>query len=116
MDSQEDIFATQQPKKKVKYDHVVLCDKDENAEEPFSMYPTSMFSETEILGRWLDSILDSSSRLKTLLNLQKVHNKNLCLFGKVPAGIIITTTMHYLYVNSNYVVIFNIQIMHCRRF
>lgn len=90
MDSQEDIFATQQQpkKKKTNYEFLVLCDKDEKATEPFSMYPASMFSDNEILGRWLDSILDSSSRLKTIQSLQKSHNKNLCLFGKVPSGII----------------------------
>ena len=87
MDSQEDIFATQKPEKpKVKYDFLVLCDKDELAHQPFSMYPTSMFKGTEIKLRWLESILDESSRLTTIKSLEKIPNKNLSLFGKIDEG------------------------------
>ena len=88
MDSQEDIFATQQPiKKKITYDYVVLCDKHESCQEPFSLCPTSMFSESEIQRRWLDSVLDVSSRLKTLQTLERMPDKNLSLFGKIQKGI-----------------------------
>ena len=88
MNSQEDIFATQEPiKKHVKYDFLVLCDKDENAQHPFSLYPTSMFSEKEINVRWLEAILDDSSRLKSIQTLERIPNKNLSLFGKIVEGI-----------------------------
>ena len=85
--SQEDPFATQQPKKKVKYNYVVLCDKDEMQLNPFSLFPTNMFSEKEISVRWLESILDDSSRLKSLQGLKGIGDKNLSLFGKVDEGI-----------------------------
>ena len=89
MDSQEDIFATQEPKKKkTKYNFVVLCDKDEHAQEPFSVCPTNMFSENEIQGRWLDSVLDASSRIKTLTTLEMMQDRNFSLFGKFEEGII----------------------------
>lgn len=87
MSSQDDLFATQESKKKNKYDFVVLCDKDENEPNPFSLYPTDMFTENEIKARWLESRLDDSSRLKSLSNLQGIPEKNLSLFGKVDAGI-----------------------------
>ena len=87
MDSQEDIFATQQDKKKnVKYDFVVLCDKDEHAQEPFSLCPITMFSENEIQVRWLESVLDASSRIKTLQTLEMMPDKSFSLFGKIDAG------------------------------
>ena len=88
MSSQEDLFATQEPKKKSKYDYVVLCDKDENEENPFSLYPVSMFSEKEIQVRWLESRLDNSSRIKSLHTLQGIPDKNLSLFGKIDEGIL----------------------------
>lgn len=85
MSSQEDLFATQESKKnKVKYDFVVLCDRDD--QNPFSLYPTIMFSETEINVKWLESILDDSSRLKSLQTLQRMPGKNLSLFGKIVEG------------------------------
>lgn len=107
MSSQEDLFATQDPvlatqdpvlgtqdpvlgtqdrKKKIKYDFLVLCDKDDNSPTPFSLYPTSMFSKQEINIKWLESILDESSRLKTLTTLEGLHEKNLSLFGKIEEG------------------------------
>ena len=87
MNSQEDLFATQEPKKKIKYDYVVLCDKDEHEPNPFSLYPTSMFKEGEIHVRWLESRLDESSRLRSLHTLKGIPEKNLSLFGKVEEGI-----------------------------
>ena len=86
MSSQEDLFATQETKKKVKYDFVVLCDKDENSQNPFSLFPTSMFSEKEIHVRWLESRLDDSSRLRSLQNLRGIQDRNLSLFGKFDEG------------------------------
>ena len=91
MSSQEDMFATQEPKKKTKYDFLVLCDKDENTTNPFSLYPTNMFSQKEINEKWLESILDDSSRLKSLHSLQGIPEKKLSLFGKIDEGIIIIT-------------------------
>ena len=90
MSSQEDIFATQIPKKKkkVEYEFVVLCDKDESTPEPFSLYPTSMFNNNEILPKWLDSVLDDSSRLKSINTLERLPGKQLSLFGKIERGIV----------------------------
>ena len=87
MSSQEDLFATQEPKRKVKYDFLVLLDKDEFAQQPFSLHPTSMFSGDEIKPRWLESILDDSSRLTSIKCLEKIPNRNLSLFGKIDEGI-----------------------------
>lgn len=93
MQSQEDIFATQtqcqpetQPvkKTKIKYDFVVLCDLDENVKNPFALYPRGMFSGTEIQDKWLDSILDHSSRLKSLQTLERLPGFS--LFGKIEEG------------------------------
>ena len=103
MSSQEDLFATQDPlfstqepqfatqetKKKVKYDFLVLLDKDENTTNPFSLFPTSMFTEKEIHLRWLESILDDSSRLKSLNSIEGIQDKNLSLFGKIDEGIVL---------------------------
>ena len=87
MDSQEDIFATQDSKKsKVNYAYLVLCDKSEDVMNPFACYPRSMFSQKEILDRWLDSILDHSSRLKSLHTLETIQDKSLSLFGKIEEG------------------------------
>lgn len=89
MDSQEDIFATQEAKKpKMKYVFVVLCDKNEDVMSPFGLYPRSMFSGSEIHDRWLDSILDHSSRLKSLHTLETVPYKSLSLFGKIEEGML----------------------------
>ena len=104
MSSQEDIFATQETKKrKVQYEFVVLCDQDEDVPEPFSMYPTSMFSPREINRKWLDSILDDSSRLKRLSTLDQIQDKNLCLFGKIESGEIFflreTVSCYYYFFN-----------------
>lgn len=99
MSSQEDIFATQEPPptpKKVEYEFVVLCDKDEGAPEPFSLYPRSMFLPNEIHGKWLDSILDDSSRLKSLHTLQRFPETNLSLFAKIENG-----TYYYQYFLSS---------------
>ena len=88
MDSQEDIFATQDEKKsKVNYAFLVLCDKNEDVMYPFAWYPRSMFSSSEIMDRWLHSILDHSSRLKSLNTLERVPDKSLSLFGKIEEGI-----------------------------
>ena len=85
MSSQEDLFATQEPKKtKVKYEYIVLCDKDDP--NPFSLYPTSMFSGQEINVKWLESILDDSSRLKNIQTLEMMSEKHLSLFGKIDEG------------------------------
>ena len=95
MDSQEDIFATQDAKKstqdakksKVNYAFLILCDKTEDVMYPFAWYPRSMFSSNEILDRWLYSILDHSSRLKSLDTLERIPDKCLSLFGKIEEGI-----------------------------
>lgn len=96
MDSQEDIFATQDTiatqnatKSKVQYDFIVLCDKDEDVRNPFALYPRSMFSQREILDKWLHSILDHSSRLKSLDTLERLPDKSLSLFGKIEQGILL---------------------------
>ena len=90
MQSQEDMFDdTDLTKKKVTYDVLVLCDKDENVKHPFGLYPRAMFSAIEISDRWLDSILDDSSRLKSLNTLQGLQDKQIALFGKVEEGIIL---------------------------
>ena len=85
------MFATQDtPKKKIKYGYLVLCDKNEGALNPFALFPCSMFSHKEIYEKWLTSILDNSSRLKTLHTLDGlVPEKNFCLFGKIDEGLII---------------------------
>ena len=89
MDSQEDIFATQDVKKsKINYAFVVLCDKDEEVMNPFSLYPRTMFTSNEIMDRWLNSILDHSSRLKSLHTLERLPDKSLSLFGKIEEGMI----------------------------
>ena len=88
MNSQEDMFGTQDtPKSKLHYDFVVLCDRDPEVMSPFALYPRSMFSTSEILDRWLDSILDHSSRLKPLHTLHGLQDKNLSLFGKIEEGL-----------------------------
>lgn len=88
MNSQEDMFATQEPKKKkIRYEFVILCDKDGDAPQPFSLYPTMMFTEDEIQIKWLESILDESSRLKSLNTIESISGKNLSLFGKIEEGI-----------------------------
>lgn len=87
MSSQEDMFATQEPKKsKLKYDFLVLCDKDGQVNNPFALYPRTMFANQEINDRWLHSILDHSSRLKSLNTLEGLPEKNLSLFGKIESG------------------------------
>ena len=87
MSSQEDLFATQETKKNSKYEFLVLCDKDESSQNPFSLFPTNMFSEREIPVRWLESKLDDSSRLRSLQTLTGIQDKNLSLFGKFSEGI-----------------------------
>lgn len=47
-----------------------------------------MFNNREINERWLDSILDHSSRLKSLNTLERLPNKNLSLFGKIAEGVL----------------------------
>lgn len=91
MNSQEDLFATQEPfetqkSKKIIYDFLILCNKDEGVTHPFALYPRSMFTSGEIIDRWLDSILDHSSRLKTLHTLEGVYESSLALFGKIDEG------------------------------
>ena len=83
MNSQEDIFATQTTKK-IKYDFLVLCNKEETILHPFSIFAREDFSNREINDRWLESILDHSSRLKTLSTLGV--NRTLSLFGKIDEG------------------------------
>ena len=79
-----DIFDTQQPEKvKVKYDHIVLFDKSSTS-SPFGVFPTSMFSGTEIKERWIISVLDSYSRLKDLHLSDNVFS----LFAKLETGTI----------------------------
>ena len=86
MNSQEDLFADI-PSKKVKYDYLVLCDKDEGVKHPFASFPRCMFSPREILDRWLDSILDDSSRVRSLTTLDKIPDKQFALFGKFEEGV-----------------------------
>lgn len=81
MNSQEDLFAPDKPK----YTFLVLCDKDQNNMSPFAAYPRSIFSNKEIQDRWMDSILDNISRLKTLNSLQ-IPDKHFSLFGKIDSG------------------------------
>ena len=89
MNSQVDIFADlDSNKKKIIYDFVVLCDKDEEAKHPFGLYPRSMFSDSEIPEKWLESKLDESSRLKTIPTLEGIGNNNFALFGKFEEGLV----------------------------
>ena len=46
-----------------------------------------MFTSNEIQDRWLDSILDDSSRLKSLQSLDGLQDKEIALFGKVEEGV-----------------------------
>lgn len=85
INSQEDLFGDQR-KPKVQYDYVVLCDKDEAEKYPFASYPRTMFQKGEILDKWIDAILDDSSRLKSMNTLQGIGDKQLCLFGKFEEG------------------------------
>lgn len=88
MQSQNDMFATQDIRKKVKYGFIVLCEHDFHIGSPFTSYPRSMFSNTEIPDKWLESILDQYSRLKILNSLERqIPGKNLSLFGKIEEGI-----------------------------
>ena len=103
MSSQEDLFATQEPRKKgVKYEFVVLCDKDDNVPNPFSLYPITMFSENEIQARWLESKLDDSSRIKSLQTLEGIPDKNLSLFGKIDQGTKIRDNTRFLLPTQKY--------------
>lgn len=89
MNSQQDLFEdidVDQKKTKVKYDFLVLCDKDDSLQQPFALFPRNMFSPKEIQDRWIDSILDDSSRLKTLHTLEGIANSQFCLFGKFEEG------------------------------
>lgn len=101
MSSQDDIFGTQTQtptrtqtqnetqadtkKKKIKYGYVVLCDKGDDVKKPFSLHQRSLFSK-EIPEKWLDSILDHSSRLKSIQSVSKIEYRNLSLFGKIDEG------------------------------
>ena len=97
MSSQEDIFSSQFPptqipstqlpnpstsKMKPKIGYVVLFDLSGNSPKPFGMYPRAMFSTHEIKERWLDSILDTDSRM-TALVLNMLPEKSYSLFAKV---------------------------------
>ena len=84
--SQEDLFGPDPKKPKVKYNFLVLCDKDEGERFPFASYPRSMFSTREIMDKWIDSILDDSSRLKSLSSLEGMQDKQFALFGKFEEG------------------------------
>ena len=60
-----------------------------------------MFSDQEIQERWLDSVLDDSSRLKRLNTLERMPDQIFSLFGKIDEGIlsiIIRIIFLYLYV------------------
>lgn len=94
MQSQVDIFATQSQtqtqtskKNKIKYDFVVLCDQDENVLHPFGLYPRGMFTQSEIQDKWMDSILDHCSRIKSLQTLERLPDCRFSLFGKIEEGI-----------------------------
>lgn len=92
MSSQEDIFSTQLPatqlptpstlKRKPIIGFVILLDLSGNSPKPFGMYPRSMFSIHEIKERWLNSILDNSSRMTSLV-LDMLPDKSFSLFAKV---------------------------------
>ena len=87
MSSQQDMFEGLDAKKtKVNYDFLVLLDKDETLKHPFALFPRLMFSTLEVQDKWLDSILDDSSRLKSLHTLKGMSNKQLALFGKFEEG------------------------------
>lgn len=91
MASQDDMFASQQsvqdpPKNKIRYEFVVLCDRTRNVSRPFDLYPCSMFSNNEIKERWIQSLLDPSSRMK-YLHLETLSNqRSFSLFGKIKEG------------------------------
>lgn len=82
MSSQVDIFGNDDLPK---YDAIVLFEKSSKLEKPFGLYPTSMFAETEIQGKWLNCVLDDSSRMKTL-PLESIPDHQFCLFGKFDSG------------------------------
>lgn len=87
MNSQEDLFDDVPPKRnKIKYDFLVLCDKDEFVKHPFASYPRAMFSASEVQDKWLEAILDDSSRLKSLQTLEGMPNKQFALFCKIEEG------------------------------
>lgn len=94
MQSQDDIFATQtqtatqtQSQTAKKYDYLVLCNQDENVRHPFALYPRSMLLTREIPDKWVEAILDNSSRLKSLTTLEGLPGYNFSLFGKIEAGV-----------------------------
>ena len=72
---------------------MVLFDKTPEVEKPFGLYPRAMFSSREIHDRWIDSMMDHSSRLKTLRSIVSLPRQQLCLFGKIEEG-------NYLNINS----------------
>ena len=85
MASQADMFGSQEEFAKVMYDYVVLFDKS-GKDNPFGIFPTSMFSTEEIKEKWLSSVLDSYSRKKSLTSLERLPGMTLCLFAKIEAG------------------------------
>ena len=101
INSQEDLFA--EPKKvKVKYEFVVLCDKDDAEKHPFASYPRNMFSTKEIMDKWLYAILDDSSRLRTIHTLQGIGDKQFSLFGKFEEGKLNIKILEKIYSLFNY--------------
>lgn len=80
------MFATQENSHKTKYGYVVLCDQDVHVGNPFAWYPRAIFSNAEIQEKWLNCILDHSSRLKPLGTLKQIPGKSFSLFGKIDEG------------------------------
>ena len=101
MQSQVDIFASQDNPKKSKYGYVVLCDQDVHVANPFAWYPRSIFTTEEIPEKWLDSILDYTSRLKSLGTFERMPGKNFSLFGKIDDGIPKTFILIFNIICSN---------------
>ena len=72
-------------KKKPNYGYVVLMDLDADETRPFACFPRSMFNQTEIKDRWMESTLDDVSRT-TKLALQRMQETSYSLFGKIELG------------------------------
>lgn len=82
LNSQQDMFDSDEP---APTPYLVLFEwtVDRN---PFNAYPRDMFSKTEIMDRWLESILDNQSRKKQLPSFSRLPMKIFSFFGKMNCG------------------------------
>lgn len=68
------------------YMKVILFQWDINKKRPFDIFPLSMFTTNEIKDKWMESILDQNSRIRTLPMLRSLPGKTFSLFAKIERG------------------------------